>query len=167
MNRRRKKKESPIKMVFLIMIAVLVMVAAIYVVISVFGKISSDYKQLDFSKEEETMDLTIDTDEEPSVGWNETDQGWMYYLDEKSFVEDQWKGIDGFLYYFNDDGFMVTGQLKQDGQIYTLHDTKGYLKNIEGDLDYVPESTGENLDSLVRTNAFWCFLKEEEGKNLR
>ena len=59
MNRRRKKKESPIKMVFLIMIAVLVMVAAIYVVISVFGKISSDYKQLDFSKEEETMDLTI------------------------------------------------------------------------------------------------------------
>ena len=166
MNRRRKKKESPIKMVFLIMIAVLVMVAAIYVVISVFGKISSDYKQLDFSKEEETMDLTIDTDEEPSVGWNERDQGWMYYLDEKSFVEDQWKDIDGFLYYFNDDGFMVTGQLKQDGQIYTLHDTKGYLKNIEVDLDYVPESTGENLDSLVRTNAFWCFLKEEEGTGL-
>ena len=61
---------------------------------------------------------------------------------------------------------MVTGQLKQDGQIYTLHDTKGYLKNIEVDLDYVPESTGENLDSLVRTNAFWCFLKEEEGTGL-
>ena len=112
MDRRRKKKESPIKMVFLIMIAVLVMVAAIYVVISVFGKISSDYKQLDFSKEEETMDLTIDTDEEPSVGWNETDQGWMYYLDEKSFVENQWKDIDGFLYYFDGDGFMVTGQLR-------------------------------------------------------
>ena len=166
MDRRRKKKESPIKMVFLIMIAVLVMVAAIYVVISVFGKISSDYKQLDFSKEEETMDLTIDTDEEPSVGWNETDQGWMYYLDEKSFVENQWKDIDGFLYYFDGDGFMVTGQLRQDGQIYTLHDTKGYLKNIEVDLDYVPESTGENLDSLVRTNAFWCFLKEEEGTGL-
>ena len=166
MDRRRKKKESPIKMVFLIMIAVLVMVAAIYVVISVFGKISSDYKQLDFSKEEETMDLTIDTDEEPSVGWNETGHGWMYYLDEKSFVEDQWKDIDGFLYYFDGDGFMVTGQLRQDGQIYTLHDTKGYLKNIEVDLDYVPESTGENLDSLVRTNAFWCFLKEEEGTGL-
>lgn len=166
MDRRRKKKESPIKMVFLIMIAVLVMVAAIYVVISVFGKISSDYKQLDFSKEEETMDLTIDTDEEPSVGWNETGHGWMYYLDEKSFVENQWKDIDGFLYYFDGDGFMVTGQLRQDGQIYTLHDTKGYLKNIEVDLDYVPESTGENLDSLVRTNAFWCFLKEEEGTGL-
>lgn len=166
MDRRRKKKESPIKMVFLIMIAVLVMVAAIYVVISVFGKISSDYKQLDFSKEEETMDLTIDTDEEPSVGWNETGHGWMYYLDEKSFVENQWKDIDGFLYYFDGDGFMVTGQLRQDGQIYTLHDTKGYLKNIEVDLDYVPESTGENLDSLVRTNAFWCFLKEEEGIGL-
>ena len=90
----------------------------------------------------------------------------MYYLDEKSFVENQWKDIDGFLYYFDGDGFMVTGQLRQDGQIYTLHDTKGYLKNIEVDLDYVPESTGENLDSLVRTNAFWCFLKEEEGTGL-
>ena len=61
MNRRRKKKESPIKMVFLIMIAVLVMVAAIYVVISVFGKISSDYKQLDFSKAVSYTHLTLPT----------------------------------------------------------------------------------------------------------
>lgn len=163
MNRRRKKKESPVKMVFLMLIAIMVMAAAIYVVISVFGKIKSDYNQLDFSKEEETTHITIDTDEKPKAGWNETDEGWKYYLDEKNLVTDQWKVIDGFLYHFGDDGIMDTGEWKEEGQIFTLHDTKGYLKNIETDLDYVPESTGENLDSLVRTNAFWCYLKEEEG----
>ena len=163
MSRRRKKRESPVKMVFLILIAVVVMMAAIYVVTSVFGKIRSDYEQLDFSKEEETIDITIDTDEEPTVGWNETDQGWMYYLDQKNYVTDQWKEIDGYLYYFGENGIMVTGEFKQEGQIFTLHDTKGYLKDIEVDLDYVPDNGGENLDSLVRTNAFWCYLKEDEG----
>lgn len=166
MSRRRKKRESPVKMVFLILIAVVVMMAAIYVVTSVIGKIRSDYEQLDFSKEEETIDITIDTDEEPTVGWNETDQGWMYYLDQKNYVTDQWKEVDGYLYYFGENGIMATGEFKQEGQIFTLHDTKGYLKDIEVDLDYVPDNGGENLDSLVRTNAFWCYLKEDEGTSL-
>ncbi|MCB7084126.1 hypothetical protein LIZ02_11245, partial [Acidaminococcus intestini] len=61
MNRQRKKKESAVKMIFLILIAVLVLTAAIYVVVRVFGKISSDYKELDFSKAEETTHIEIDT----------------------------------------------------------------------------------------------------------
>ncbi|KMW13037.1 hypothetical protein [Enterocloster citroniae] len=166
MNRQRKKKESAVKMIFLILIAVLVMTAAIYVVVRVFGKISSDYKELDFSKAEETTHIEIDTDEGPKAGWYETDEGWRYYLDEKNFVTDAWKEIGGYLYHFGEDGFMITGEWKQEGQIFTFHDTKGYLKKIGTDLDYVPESTGENLDSLVRTNAFWCFLKDEEGTGL-
>lgn len=166
MNRQRKKKESAVKMIFLILIAVLVMTAAIYVVVRVFGKISSDYKELDFSKAEETTHIEIDTDEGPKAGWYETDEGWRYYLDEKNFVTDAWKEIGGYLYHFGEDGFMITGEWKQEGQIFTFHDTKGYLKKIGTDLDYVPESTGENLDSLVRTNAFWCFLEDEEGTGL-
>ena len=166
MNRQRKKKESAVKMIFLILIAVLVMTAAVYVVVRVFGKISSDYKELDFSKAEETTHIEIDTDEGPKAGWYETDEGWRYYLDEKNFVTDAWKEIGGYLYHFGEDGFMITGEWKQEGQVFTFHDTKGYLKKIGTDLDYVPESTGENLDSLVRTNAFWCFLKDEEGTGL-
>ena len=57
---------------------------------------------------------------------------------------------------------MATGQWKGGGQIFTCHDVKGYLKNIEPDPDYVPEDTGENLDSFVRTNAFWCYLDSED-----
>lgn len=135
-------------------------------VVRVFGKISSDYKELDFSKAEETTHIEIDTDEGPKAGWYETDEGWRYYLDEKNFVTDAWKEIGGYLYHFGEDGFMITGEWKQEGQIFTFHDTKGYLKKIGTDLDYVPESTGENLDSLVRTNAFWCFLEDEEGTGL-
>ena len=43
----------------------------------------------------------------------------MYYLDEKEYVTDQWKDIEGFLYYFDSDGIMATGELKQEGQTYT------------------------------------------------
>ena len=115
MNRQRKKKESAVKMIFLILIAVLVMTAAIYVVVRVFGKISSDYKELDFSKAEETTHIEIDTDEGPKAGWYETDEGWRYYLDEKNFVTDAWKEIGGYLYHFGEDGFMITGEWKQEG----------------------------------------------------
>ena len=163
MSRRRKKKDSPIKSVFLIIMAAIIMMAAVYVIMSVVGKIRSDYKNLDFTTEEKEMpSITIDTKDEPKAGWNETAKGWMYYLDEKEYVTDQWKDIEGFLYYFDSDGIMATGELKQEGQTYTCHDTKGYLKNIQIDPDYVPESTGENLDSLVRTNAFWCYLRAED-----
>ena len=40
-------------------------------------------------------------------------------LDEKEYVTDQWKDIEGFLYYFDSDGIMATGELKQEGQTYT------------------------------------------------
>ena len=117
MSRRRKKKDSPIKTVFLIIMAAVIMTAAVYVVMSVVGKIRSDYKNLDFSTEQKEMpSITIDTREEPKPGWNETDNGWMYYLDEEEYVTAQWKDIEGFLYYFDSDGIMATGVLKQEGQ---------------------------------------------------
>ena len=117
MSRRRKKKDSPIKTVFLIIMAAIIMVAAVYVIMSVVGKIRSDYKNLDFTTEEKEMpSITIDTKDEPKDGWNETDKGWMYYLDEKEYVTDQWKDIEGFLYYLDSDGIMATGELNPDGQ---------------------------------------------------
>lgn len=162
MSRRRKKKESAFKTVFLILMAVMVMAAAIFIVVKVFGKISSDYKSLDFTKQEVTTDIDIEINEEQSLGWDETDKGWKYFISEDSFISSQWKEIEGFLYYFDDEGILATGEWKREGQVFTCDDTKGYLKDIQVDWGYVPEATGENLDSLVRTNAFWCFLQQEE-----
>lgn len=162
MSRRRKKQESAFKTVFLILMAIIVMVAAIFIVVKVFDKISSDYKSLDFTKEESETDLDIEINEKQSLGWDETEIGWKYFLSEDTFITSQWKEIEGFLYYFNDEGILATGEWKKEGQIFTCDDTKGYLKDIQVDWSYVPEDTGENLDSLVRTNAFWCFLDQED-----
>ena len=57
MSRRRKKKDSPIKTVFLIIMAAIIMMAAVYVIMSVVGKIRSDYKNLDFTTEEKELSL--------------------------------------------------------------------------------------------------------------
>lgn len=100
--------------------------------------------------------------EEEKPGWNETGEGWRYKLDDESYAADQWLEIDGFLYHFDVDGIMNQGEWQEEGQIYTCHKEKGYLKNIQTDLDYVPDDMGENLDSLARTNAFWCFLDDED-----
>ena len=165
-RRRRPKKKSDVKSIFLILAAAIVMIAAIYTVINVIGKIKSDYENLEFTKKEESPVIDIEVKKEEEIGWNETDRGWKYLLKKNEYAQNQWLNIDGYLYYFGDKGYMVTGELKQEGQIFTLHDTKGYLQNIQRDWNFVPESTGENLDSLVKTNAFWCFLQEqEEGNN--
>ncbi|MSS37126.1 DUF5050 domain-containing protein [Clostridium porci] len=165
-RRRRPKKKSDVKSIFLILAAAIVMIAAIYTVINVIGKIKSDYENLEFTKKEESPVIDIEVKKEEGIGWNETDRGWKYLLKKNEYAQNQWLNIDGYLYYFGDKGYMVTGELKQEGQIFTLHDTKGYLQNIQRDWNFVPESTGENLDSLVKTNAFWCFLQEqEEGNN--
>lgn len=165
-SRRRRKKDSPVKSVFLILIAAIVMVTAIYIVVNVVGKIKDDYETLEFSKEQDTTAIDIETEKEEILGWNETDQGWKYRLKKDEFAVSQWLAVEGFLYYFGDDSYMVTGELKQKGQIFTFHQTKGYLQDIQKDWNYLPESIGENLESLVKTNAFWCYLEEpEEGSS--
>ena len=163
MHRRRRKKDSPITTVILIVIAVAVMISAILVVTRVIGKIQTDYENLEFDEPTESQqDIHIDTSETIRDGWNETEAGWMYYLNEETYVSDQWKDVEGFLYYFDSAGIMKTGQFKREGQIFTCHDEKGYLKDIQRDWDSVPEDTGEDLESLVRTNAFWCYLDQED-----
>lgn len=72
MSRRRKKKDSPIKSVFLIIMAAIIMMAAVYVIMSVVGKIRSDYKNLDFTTEEKEMpSITYDT-------WSESNPDAKY-----------------------------------------------------------------------------------------
>ena len=162
---RRRKKESGVKTVLLVIFAVLFMIMAISVIVIIFGKIHSDYEKLDMTKasEQQTLEVpAVETTQTDQLGWEETEDGWKYKIDEKTYASDQWLEIKGFLYHFNDKGFMTTGQWKKDGQIFTCHDVKGYLKNIEPDPGYVPEDTGEDLDSFVRTNAFWCYLDSED-----
>ena len=160
---RKRKSDSNGKTVFLMVLAGIFLAAAVYVVVRVAGAIHKDYSQIEWSSEHKTETAqSIEIEEEEKLGWNETEKGWKYKLSDDSYAANQWLEVDGFLYHFNEDGIMAQGQWEADGQIYTCHDVKGYLKNIQTDLDYVPDDMGENLDSLVRTNAFWCYLDDED-----
>ncbi len=162
MSRRRKKKNSNAASFLLILAAGLIMAAAVFVIVGVFKKISGDYKKLEQIQETETQErTTIEIERIEKQGWNDTDEGWKYLLENDEYAADTWLEIEGFLYHFDEQGIMTTGQWESQGQIYTCHDTKGYLKNIHVNLDYIPERKGENLNSLVQTNAFWCYLDEE------
>ena len=160
--RRKKRQDSPVKTVVLILAAIVVMSAAIFVVVGIVGKIRSDYQRIEIATKEESTGEAIEIEKEERLGWNQTEEGWIYLLDEETRASDQWLEIEGFLYSFDEDGIMRTGEWSSEGQIYTLHETKGYLQEIQTDLNYVPEDTGEDLDSLVRTNAFWCYLDDED-----
>ena len=162
MARRKKRQDSPVKTVVLILAAIVVMSAAIFVVVGIVGKIRSDYQRIEIATKEESTGEAIEIEKEERLGWNQTEEGWIYLLDEETRASDQWLEIEGFLYSFDEDGIMRTGEWSSEGQIYTLHETKGYLQEIRTDLNYVPEDTGEDLDSLVRTNAFWCYLDDED-----
>ena len=140
MSRRRKKKDSPIKSVFLIIMAAIIMIAAVYVIMSVVGKIRSDYKNLDFTTEEKEMpSITIDTKDEPKAGWNETAKGWMYYLDEKEYVvrtvmkiNTEMPGAYVFSSGKNMGTFKAVGYPEDIGIFYKLDEYEGYSWTAHG-----------------------------------
>lgn len=161
---RRRKSDSNGKTILLVVLAAFFLITAIYVIVQVIGTIHKDYsliEQIDESQTETAQTIEIEK-EEDKLGWNENGEGWRYKLDDETYAADRWMEIEGFLYHFNKDGIMHQGEWQEEGQIYTCHDVKGYLKNIQTDLDYIPDDMGENLDSLARTNAFWCFLDDED-----
>ena len=161
-SRRRKKKDSPAKVIFLALFAIVVMVCAVSVILSVYQKISRDYENLENRKPSETIRETVAIDSEDTVGWISEDGGYKYRNEDGSWAMDEWKVIDGLLYRFDENEMLRQGEWKEDGQIFTCSD-KGYLKDIQPDPDYVPEETGEDLDNLVKANAYWCYLGEAEG----
>ena len=44
-----------------------------------------------------------------TIGWNHDNNGWWYADSETSFLKLCWKTINGHRYYFNKDGYAVTG----------------------------------------------------------
>ncbi len=161
-SRRRKKKESPAKAVFLALLAIFVMVCAVSVVLGVYQKIKENYESLEQGKPAQTLQETVAIDSDDVTGWISSEEGYRYRNEDGSFAEDEWKEIGGYLYRFDESGLLKTGEWKEEGQIFTASG-EGYLTDMNQDPDYVPEDTGENLDNLVKANAYWCYLGESQG----
>lgn len=55
------------------------------------------------------------------VGWVQSDNGWNYRLPDGSIYRGSWQMIDGFWYYFDVDGTMLTGWQKVQNDWYYLY----------------------------------------------
>lgn len=49
--------------------------------------------------------------------WHSDANGWWYQNDDGTFVTNQWQEIDGKLYYFGNDGYMLSGTTTPDGHV--------------------------------------------------
>lgn len=74
-----------------------------------------------------------------TVGWHEDETGWWYANSETTYYANQWVTINHHRYYFNQDGYAVTGWLKLDGKWYFFENTVD--DNLECAL-YVSDSNG-------------------------
>lgn len=118
-------------------IAVGVLIAAIFIVTSSVQKVQNYNEQFKelwdsvtiqtlaestshyYSAKSTTASMVV------SPGWVDTVAGWKYMQQDKTYIMDTWKRIDGILYYFDTNGIMADEEVQIDNQIFTFwHDGK-------------------------------------------
>ncbi len=163
MNRKRRKgqriRTSYIWAGIMSVCALAALFAAVWVVMTVYETIVGDSSQWTAeSSAAETSELEIDA--EPVAGWITEDGGTRYLDDEGNYLSDQWIVSAEKLYYLDADGYMAVDDISMDGQVFSFNED-GVLTDIQLDTGWAGltgDDNLQNLDSLVKSNAFWCYL---------
>lgn len=163
MNRKRRKgqriRTSYIWAGIMSVCALAALFAAVWVVMTVYETIVGDSSQwVAESSAAETSELEIDA--EPVAGWITEDGGTRYLDDEGNYLSDQWIVSAEKLYYLDADGYMAVDDVSMDGQVFSFNED-GVLTDIQLDTGWAGltgDDNLQNLDSLVKSNAFWCYL---------
>lgn len=163
MNRKRRKgqriRTSYIWAGIMSVCALAALFAAVWVVMTVYETIVGDSSQWAAeSSAAETSELEIDA--EPVAGWITEDGGTRYLDDEGNYLSDQWIVSAEKLYYLDADGYMAVDDVSMDGQVFSFNED-GVLTDIQLDTGWAGltgDDNLQNLDSLVKSNAFWCYL---------
>lgn len=163
MNRKRRKgqriRTSYIWAGIMSVCALAALFAAVWVVMTVYETIVGDSSQWAAeSSAAETNELEIDA--EPVAGWITEDGGTRYLDDEGNYLSDQWIVSAEKLYYLDADGYMAVDDVSMDGQVFSFNED-GVLTDIQLDTGWAGltgDDNLQNLDSLVKSNEFWCYL---------
>ena len=108
------------------------------------GRVDMNYSLKDFAKEE---------------GWQQDQEGrWRYLLEDGHHQSDSWRKIEGLWYHFDQDGYMQTGWIQDDGKWYYLKASGAMAANemltihsdIYGDELYVFAADGHMLQTNDR-----------------
>ena len=130
----------------------------------------------------ETTSENAENAEKASFGWNKYEKGWKYKKSDGSFVLENWLFDDAKLYYFNELGYMVKGDLHLGAQDFEFADS-GELKSITRkvyDIEQNETDLGRQLDqqgmgdlkiyiindSIVNEDGWIYYLSKEENKDL-
>lgn len=77
------------------------------------------------------------------IGWQKDNIGWWYSNTNTTYYHDTWVKIKGYLYYFNSDGYAVTGTQYINGSTYYFKDKIGIGKNSSNVLECALCTTDE------------------------
>lgn len=116
-------------------------------------------------------------------GWVKDSNGWWYRNPDNTYPKEQWKLIQGYYYYFDARGYMVTGWLNQDGKWYYLKSngamavgwvqvgSKWYYMNSSGVMQtgwlktggkyYYLDQNGVMQTGWLNLDGVWYYLDEK------
>ena len=86
------------------------------------------------------------------TGWVQYSGHWMYYNPDGSYVKSNWKSVNSIWYYFDQNGWMVTGWMTLSSGKYYLNPTK----NSDG-------VEGAMLKGYKQIDGKWYYLRSGES----
>ena len=69
-----------------------------------------------------------DTETKYKQGWHQDSKGWRYSPDGNTYCSNTFEVINGYKYFFNEEGYAVTDWQKIDGKLYYFEKNKGDLE---------------------------------------
>ena len=93
-------------------------------------------------------------------GWQSNSKGW-WYVEKFSYIQSEFKTIDGKIYYFDSNGYMVTGWKKIDNKWYVFNESGVMLHDCWYQGTYYLDSNGVMLTDTYTPDGYYV---DAEGK---
>lgn len=189
-SRMRKEGSSIWKTVFFAFVLLAISAFLVFAVMEASKKdaatlLKTDPMTLQSSKAAETTQETTKAEnannaEAAAFGWNKYKDGWKYKKENGEFILENWLEEDGKLYYLNESGYMVTGEVHLGSQNFTFLES-GELAGItrftydieqsETDLGRqltqqgMPDLKNFIVDNSIVNQSGWIYYLSKENEN--